>query len=336
MSSSLGMLMVVVLAGVAAAALAYAILQPRIAAERNAENRLNQYKKAETDSASKRMNRDRVQEQARRRRTLQSSLKDLETKQKERDRHTTRPTMQRRLDQAGLSISVRQFIIFSVVTGFVFLLVAIVLGLSLLLALGLAVIGGLGLPRFVVDRLRKRRQMKFIDEFPNAVDLIVRGVKSGLPLNDTLRMIAGETPEPVRSEFQKVIEAQQLGLSTAEAVERLYQNIPLSETNFFAIVIQIQSQAGGNLSEALGNLSRVLRDRKKMKGKIQAMSMEAKASGGIIGSLPIIVGVLVYLTTPDYIAVLFTTDIGRIVLLASAVWMALGIFTMKKMINFDF
>ena len=127
-----------------------------------------------------------------------------------------------------------------------------------------------------------------------------------------------------------------MGIPIAEAVERLYRNVPTPETNFFAIVIGIQAQAGGNLSEALGNLSRVLRDRKKMKAKIQAMSMEAKASGGIIGSLPVIVAFLVYLTSPGYISVLFTSTPGNMILAVAAFWMATGIFVMKKMINFDF
>jgi tight adherence protein B len=112
--------------------------------------------------------------------------------------------------------------------------------------------------------------------------------------------------------------------------------MPLAEANFFGIVISIQQKAGGNLSEALSNLSRVLRERKKMKAKIQAMSMEAKASATIIGSLPIAVGLLVYLTSPDYISLLWTTDLGRMMIAGCAVWMSMGIFVMKQMINFDF
>jgi tight adherence protein B len=112
--------------------------------------------------------------------------------------------------------------------------------------------------------------------------------------------------------------------------------MPLAEANFFGIVISIQQKAGGNLSEALGNLSRVLRDRKKMKAKIQAMSMEAKASGYIIGSLPVAVGLLVYITSPDYIELLWTTELGRIMMAGCAMWMSMGVFVMKKMINFDF
>jgi tight adherence protein B len=334
--SILALSLFVLLTTVAAAAIAYAALQPRIASERNAEARLSQYKKAETDSTSKRVARDRVQEIAKRRKTIQNSLQEIEDKQKERSKQTAKPSLHRRLEQAGLSISEKQFIWASVGSGVVLGLLALILQPSLIVALGIALTGGIGLPRWTLNHLRTRRQKKFIAEFPNAVDLIVRGVKSGLPLNDTFRMIASEAAEPVRSEFQKIVEAQQMGMTVSESVERLYQSVPLAETNFFAIVIMIQSQAGGNLSEALGNLSRVLRDRKKMKAKIQAMAMEAKASGAIIGSLPFIVGVLVYLTTPDYISLLFTNTTGNIIILVAAVWMSIGIFVMKQMINFDF
>ncbi|HEY9056925.1 MAG TPA: type II secretion system F family protein [Aurantimonas sp.] len=336
MLTSAAGLLFILLSTVAAGGLAYAVLQPRIAAEKKVETRRSQYTRDESDRASLKVARDRLQEQSKRRKTIQSSLKDLEERQKERDKHTGKLTLKRRLEQAGLPLTVKHFAAISVAMAFLGALIALLFGLSWILTLGVAIFAGLGLPRFMLARARKRRLQKFVDEFPNAVDLIVRGVKSGLPLNDTLRMVASEIQEPVRGEFQKIMETQQMGVSISEAIERLYRNVPIPETNFFSIVITIQAQAGGNLSEALGNLSKVLRDRRKMKGKIQAMSMEAKASGAIIGSLPVIVASLVYLTTPDYISILFTTDIGKIILLSSAVWMALGILTMKKMINFDF
>src|SRR4029077_20114782 len=149
--------------------------------------------------------------------------------------------------------------------------------------------------------LKKRREQKFLHNFPDAVDVIVRGVKAGLPLGDCLRIIAAEAQEPVRGEFKVIVESQQVGISMGEACAKLHERMPLPEANFFGIVVGIQQKAGGNLSEALANLSRVLRDRKKMKAKIKAMSMEAKASAVIIGSLPVAVGLLVYLTSPDYI-----------------------------------
>jgi tight adherence protein B len=149
-------------------------------------------------------------------------------------------------------------------------------------------------------------------------------------------MITADSPEPVCSEFRAIVETQSFGLPLSDACAKLYERIPVAEANFFGIVISIQQKAGGNLSEALGNLSRVLRDRKKMKAKIQAMSMEAKASAGIIGSLPPAVMTLVYLSSPRYIELLWLEPMGRMMLAASAFWMLMGVLVMRKMINFDF
>ena len=334
--SPAGVILFILFSTIAAGALAFAFLQPRIAKERKVENRRAQYTRDDTERRSLKVARDRLKEQDKRRKTIQSSLKELESRQKERDKHTGKLTLQRQLEQAGWTMSVKQFVLLSIAMGFVSLFVAAIFGAPLLLLIGAVVVGGLGLPRFLLSRARKKRFQRFGEEFPNAIDLIVRGVKSGLPLNDTLRIVSGETLEPVRSEFRKIIESQQMGVPISEAVEKLYRNIPTPEANFFAIVIAIQSQAGGNLSEALGNLSNVLRDRKKMRAKVQAMSMEAKASGGIIGALPVVVASLVYITTPDYISVLFTSGTGHLILAISGLWMATGVFVMKKMISFDF
>ncbi len=209
-------------------------------------------------------------------------------------------------------------------------------GTGLVIAAAIGFAGAFGVPRWLLSFLKKRREKKFLDGFPDAVDVIVRGVKAGLPLLDCIKMIATEAPEPLKSEFRVILETQAIGMPLGEACGKLYERTPLPEANFFGIVVAIQQKAGGNLSEALGNLSRVLRDRKKMKAKIQAMSQEAKASAGIIGALPIAVMTLVYLTSPQYISLLFTTSIGNMMLAASAVWMAMGVMVMKKMINFDF
>jgi tight adherence protein B len=180
-----------------------------------------------------------------------------------------------------------------------------------------------------------RRLKKFSLEFPNSLDIIIRGVKAGLPLGDCMRIIASEASEPVRSEFRQIVESQALGLSVTEAVERMPDRIPTPEANFFAIVIAIQQKAGGNLAEALANLSRVLRERKKMRDKIKAISSEAKASAMIIGALPIVVALLVYITSPRYIELLWTTETGRVVLVVCVCVMGLGCFIMQKMIAFD-
>ena len=184
--------------------------------------------------------------------------------------------------------------------------------------------------------LKKRREKTFLKALPDAVDVIVRGIKAGLPLFESIKVVAADAPEPLRSEFLAIIETQAIGMPLGEACARLFERMPLPEANFFGIVIAIQQKSGGNLSEALGNLSKVLRDRKKMAEKIQAMSMEAKASAGIIGSLPPIVMLLVYLSTPDYISLLWTHPTGQLMLVGCVIWMSIGIFVMKKMINFDF
>ncbi len=262
---------------------------------------------------------------------IAENIKDLEKKAKRKG-----PDLQTRIEQAGLALSRRQFLI-------VFAGIAVALGGltyfksgNALLAALVVAISGVGLPNLTLARLRKRRINKFVEIFPNALDIIVRGVKAGLPLGDTLRIIANETPEPVRSEFRKIVEAQALGLPLSEAVEKMAQRVPVSETNFFSIVIGIQSKAGGNLSEAVGNLSRTLRERKKMRGKIGAMAMEAKASAAIIGAVPFVVTGLLYLSSPQYISLLWTTQHGEIISAIAIFWMCIGVVMMKKMVSFDF
>ena len=188
----------------------------------------------------------------------------------------------------------------------------------------------------VLARLRVRRINKFIANFPTAIDIIVRGIKAGLPLGDTIRIAAAESPAPVNSEFRKVVESLSVGMTIPEAVERMAERVPITETNFFSIVITIQGKSGGNLSEALGNLSRVLRERKKMKGKIIAMSMEAKASAAVIGAVPFLVVGALYLSSPHYISPLWTTSHGRMITAIAICWMAIGVAMMKKMVAFDF
>jgi tight adherence protein B len=265
-----------------------------------------------------------------RREQVEGSLKQLEARKK------TRVPLSVRLGQAGLNWSPRRFMVISGALGFAVFLVGMLMGIGILPALGIAFAAGGGLPFWTLSFLKKRREAKFLEAFPDAVDVIVRGIKAGLPLLDSLKLIAAEAGEPVRSEFRSIIETQTIGIPIGEACLKLYERMPVPEANFFGIVISIQQRAGGNLSEALGNLSRVLRDRKKMKAKIQAMSMEAKASAAIIGALPLAVRMLVYITSPQYISLLWTEPFGRVMLAGSAVWMSCGIFVMRRMINFDF
>ncbi|CAG0988856.1 MAG: type II secretion system F family protein [Rhizobiaceae bacterium] len=328
-------LAIIALAGISAGAIAYALLFNRIADEKNADKRLETIKRADTDRAAIKASRDRLAEAAKRRKSVQDSLKDLENKQRQRDQNSKKAPLKVQIRQAGMQVSIERFYVISAICGVALAVLVFIAGAPLIVVPGALLAGALGLPRWFVAFRRNMRVKAFLNEFPNALDIIVRAVKSGLPLNDGIRLIANESPEPVRTEFRRIVEAQQLGLSTPEAALRMGETMPCPEAGFFGIVIQIQQQAGGNLSEALGNLSRVLRDRKKMKAKVQALSMEAKASAVIIGALPFIVAFLVYLSSPNYIMPLFTTSTGHLILLVSGVWMAIGIFVMRSMMNFE-
>jgi tight adherence protein B len=310
-----------------------AALYPRLSGGTKTDKRL------ESITVAKRKPSDRLAaaDENRRKRSVEDTLKELEEAQKAKARSSRNPALTARMRQAGIPWSKKTYYLVSLLVGlggFAFAL--LVVGLDLLPCLAAGISNGLLLPHLYVNHKRKKRFKKFTNEFPNAVDVIVRGIKAGLPLIDCLKVIAVEAQEPVRSEFQQIIEDQTLGMPLSEAVSRLPERIPLAEANFFAIVIIIQSRTGGSLSEALGNLSKVLRDRKKMGAKIRAMSAEAKSSAGIIGSLPIVVALLVYFTSPDYILLLFQTSTGNMVLGACAIWMLMGIMVMRKMINFDF
>jgi tight adherence protein B len=314
------------LVALAIGGVAYVFLYPILSGERNAERRVAAAARAEPVSRTTRV------AQKSRREQVEGSLKDLEQRQKK----AKRPPLSVRISQAGLSFSKRRFLAISAGLGVLAFLLAIPMTGDLLSSLAFGFAAGCGLPLWLLRFLKKRRESRFLEGLPDAVDIIVRGIKAGLPLLDSLKMIALEAQEPLRSEFRGIIETQTIGIPLGDACLKLYERIPLPEANFFGIVIAIQQRAGGNLSEALGNLSNVLRERKKMKAKIRAMSMEAKASAAIIGALPIIVMTLVWLTSPDYIELLWTEALGRVMLAASAIWMFLGIMVMRKMINFDF
>src|SRR6476469_7353330 len=266
-----------------------------------------------------------------RRALVDSSLKDFD----ERHKKSKRVPISVRITRAGLSWSKRQFIIISAFIGLIMAFLGFLSGTGLLGAAGLGFAGAFGFPRWFLSFLRKRREAKFIDGLADAVDIIVRGVKAGLPLGDCIRMITMESSEPLKTEFRLIMETQAIGMPLGEACGKLYERTPLPEANFFGIVVAIQQKAGGNLSEALGNLSKVLRDRKKMKGKIQAMSQEAKASAAIVGALPFVIMGFMTVVNPAYLNPLWNTTMGNVMLVGSGIWMTLGILIMRKMINFD-
>ena len=314
------------LAATALGGIAWVFIYPFLSGEKKAESRRASVARSEPAARAADKN------QRSRREQVETSIKDLEA----RRRKESKVPLSSRLTQAGLDWSTQKFMIVSGILAAACFLVAILSGGGLLSAAGLAFAAGLGLPRWSLSYLKKRREAKFLKALPDAVDVIVRGIKAGLPLFESIKVVAADAPEPLKSEFLAIIETQAIGMPLGEACTRLFERMPVPEANFFGIVIAIQQKSGGNLSEALGNLSKVLRDRKKMAEKIQAMSMEAKASAGIIGSLPPIVMLLVYLPTPDYISLLWTHPTGQLMLVGCVVWMSAGIFVMKKMINFDF
>jgi tight adherence protein B len=311
---------------VAIGGVAWVFVYPILSGERKAEQRMASVARAEPAARPTRV------AQKSRRDQVEGTLKELEQRQKQ----AKRVPLSIKLTQAGLNWTKRRFMITSAVAGFAVFLLSILLGVGLLAGLAFAFAAGCGIPLWLLKFLKKRREAKFLNGFPDAVDVIVRGIKSGLPLLDSIKLIASESEEPIKSEFRGIIETQTVGIPLGEACLRLYERMPVAEANFFGIVISIQQRAGGNLSETLGNLSRVLRDRKKMKAKIQAMSMEAKASASIIGSLPIVVMGLVYFSSPAYIELLWTEPLGRVMMACCGTWMAIGILVMRKMINFDF
>jgi tight adherence protein B len=265
-----------------------------------------------------------------RRKAIADTLKELESQSKKK-----KVTIEQRLAQAGLKATPTAYFVASAICGVVLPATLYMFNDSLLVLAGGAVVGLFGLPSWVLSFLRKRRVRKFLEEFPGAIDVIVRGIRAGLPVTDCFRVIASEAPEPVRAEFRQIVEGQTIGLSVGEATERFADRMPIPEASFFSIVVNITQKSGGNLSESLNNLSTVLRDRKKMRAKVQAMSQEAKASAGIIGALPFVVGGAIYFIRPKYIMLLFITSTGKIIIGCCLLWMLIGVLIMRKMINFD-
>jgi len=324
---NLQLLAIVLLATFCAGAVAWVLIYPYLSGENEAQKRMQSV--ARTGAPAVKSAARAVKS---RREQVENSLREIENRSKQK----RSPPLSTRLAQAGVSWTKQQFMIGSIVLGLLVAAIVLILDVGPFPALAAGFAAGAGLPRWTLSYLKRCRERLFVVRFPDAIDVVVRGIKSGMPLGDSLRVIATESPEPIRSEFRSILETQAIGVPLGEACAKLFERMPLPEANFFAIVIAIQQKSGGNLSEALGNLSRVLRERKKMKGKIKAMSTEATASAAIIGALPIAVMAVVYLTSPDYITLLWTDRLGKMMLAGSVVWMSVGIFVMKQMINFDF
>ncbi|MEO0548565.1 MAG: type II secretion system F family protein [Pseudomonadota bacterium] len=298
---------------------------------------------------------DKNDPNATRRKQTQQMLNKLREEDMERRRSLMPNNIEDKLRQAGLDMSPSVFWAISVVLACTFGLLFFLTGASgpppimeyeLQAILGpeasriatlfaAMVGGGIGLPRWVLGKLAKGRNKKMMNQFADGMDIIVRGVKSGLPLTECLRIIAAESPAPLGPEFQQLTDNVQMGMTMDRALQTFYKRVPLSEVNFFVIVLSIQAKAGGNLSEALGNLSLVIRSRKMMREKIKALSSEAKASAMIIACLPFAVAFMVYTTTPSYITELFIKPMGHMILFMAFCLMATGITIMRKMIDFD-
>jgi len=266
-----------------------------------------------------------------RQRRVQERLQELQAKGRKRRRGNE---IRQMLLEAGVDMNMRSFTLMSVAIGLGGAVLYMLTGYPIYGAPAAALFAGLMLPRWGLRFKAKRRQKAFTKNFANAIDVLVRGIKTGLPVGECLAIIGRESPEPIGQEFRLMVEGQKLGLALDELLRRGLERIPTPEYKFFAIVIQIQQQTGGNLAETLENLSRVLRERKKLRDKVKALSAEAKASAMIIGSLPFFVMLAVRVMSPAYLDPLFFDPTGQKMLIGAGVWMLLGVGVMAKMINF--
>ena len=269
-----------------------------------------------------------------RRKSVEETLNRLEDKKKSAKKR--KMSLEMRLLQADWSIDVKLFTLISIAVGIVIGAGVFLFTQKPLYALGAVFSTGFGVPRWILGMAINSRQKKFTSAFADAMDIIVRGIRTGLPLGDCLKIIAHESPAPVSTEFLRVVEAENLGVPIDVCLEQMHERMPVSEVNFFATVLNIQRQTGGNLGEALQNLSNVLRGRKLLAEKIKALSAEARMSAIIIGALPIAVGALVTVLAPDYMADLYGTTRGQQNMMIGAVMMFVGILSMKKMIAFKY
>jgi len=323
--------MVAVAVGGIALALIYPLLSGTSATKR--VKSVTESKKQAAASAKQSL-RSRLFDDAKdsKRKQVQEALKQIEEREKQRKKRLTLRTL---IMQSGLDVPIQMFWIVSVGFGVVLGIASFILGVPWYVSLVAVFAGTFGFPRWFLNFLRKRRQNVFMNDFADAIDVMVRGLKAGLPVSDAMKVIAAESGPPVGPEFVEVVEGQRVGISIDQGIERMFERMPLAEVNFLAIVMAIQQKTGGNLSEALNNLSKVLRDRKKMKAKIRAVSQEAKSSAAIIGALPFVIMGALTVLNPEYLNPLFYTRTGNILLLGCGLWMLTGVLVMRKMINFD-
>ncbi|MFQ5346581.1 MAG: type II secretion system F family protein [Rhodothalassiaceae bacterium] len=247
-----------------------------------------------------------------------------------------RDIFRKRLQETGRDIAIGRYVAISAGVG---VLVALFLALGAGAPWGLALVGGVAggfaLPHMYISRLIKKRRTAFLTRFPDAIDLIVRGLKSGLPVNETMVIVGAEIDDPVGAEFRNISDQVRLGKTLDEALWRAAERLDVPDFKFFVISLAIQRETGGNLAETLANLSNILRQRQQMKLKIRALSSEGRASALIIGVLPFVMFGIIYAMNPDYMSAFFTDPRAETALVGALIWMGLGGLIIKKMINFE-
>ena len=270
--------------------------------------------------------------ETRRQKRIQEKVKQLEQKSAKKGRLEV---IHGQILQAGLDWSLSTYFVISVGLGVFAVFGYLLSGLQPLGAIAVFPVGAILVPKLILGSMAKGRQKKFSTHFADAMDLIIRGIRSGLPINECFNVVAREFEPPMGEEFRLLVEGQNLGMTIDDLMAKGIERLPTAEYKFFAIVTQIQRQTGGNLADTLAGLSTVLRERKKMRDKAQAMAAEAKASAMIIGSLPFAVAGLLSVVNPDYLMLLFITDKGNYMLAGGAFWMTCGSLVMRHMINFE-
>ena len=239
-----------------------------------------------------------------------------------------------KIQQAGMSISVKQFWLYSVISGLVFTFLAKLFGLSPFVVVMVAITSFFGLPKLFLNMKAKKRQKLFMDDFADALESMMRLLKAGMPVSEAIKMVATEFTGPMGEEMERVYEQQKIGVPLPEAVLEASKRMPLTEMQMFATAIAIQTQTGSSLSEVLQNLASVIRSRFKLQRKVKALSSEAKASAMIIGALPVVVALGMYFINREYIEVLFIDPTGKFLLGCAIGWMGVGVLVMRQMINF--
>jgi tight adherence protein B len=272
--------------------------------------------------------------QNKRRAEIAKKLKETKEEEDHKKKKKKKPTMEVQLEQAGLTITVKKYWIYSLILMAGLVLVAKLMGQGPVMLFLVAVIGLFGIPRFVVRHITKRRQKKFLEEFPDALEAVIRLLKAGMPVSEAISMIAREFTGPVGEEMSRNYDKQKIGIPIHEAAQEATLRMPITEMNMFATGLAIQAQTGSSLSEVLKNLAGVIRARFKLKRKIKALSSEAIASASIIGSLPILLSLGMFFANREYIMILVDTTTGNFMLGGAIFWMLCGIFVMKIMINF--